>query len=90
MTGAMDHAFWERIAQGSPLIVLILLAALVMLWRYLVARQASFDEALRAERDALRQMQVETLKALTGMQISVDRNTEATRELTAAIRERAH
>ena len=90
MTGAMDHAFWERIAQGSPLIVLILLAALVMLWRYLIARQASFDEALRAERDALRQMQVETLKALTGMQISVDRNTEATRELTAAIRERAH
>jgi hypothetical protein len=90
MNAAMDHAMWERIAQGAPLIVLILTAALVMLWRYLITRQNTFDEAMKAEREALRQMQVETLRALTGMQISVDRNTEATRELTAAIRERGH
>jgi hypothetical protein len=90
MNAAMDHAFWERVANGSPLIVLILMMALIMLWRYLVARQSAFDEALRAERDALRTMQVETLRALAAMQSSVDRNTEATRELTSAIRERAH
>lgn len=86
----LDSAVWEKIATGSPLIVLILLCATVMLWRHLVARQATFDDSLKAEREALRAIQVETLRALTAMQTSVDRNTEATRELTSAIRERAH
>lgn len=90
MNAAMDHAFWERIANGSPLIVLILIVALGIVWRYLIQRQAAFDKALSEERASRERMQTETLTAITTMKLSVDRNTDATRELTSAIRERGH
>jgi hypothetical protein len=86
--GPLDHAFWERIAQGSPLIVMILLGAIGMLWRYLGVRQAAFDAELKDERIAREKLQVETLQAITTMKASLDQNTQATRELTLAIRDR--
>lgn len=63
---AMDHQFWNRIAEGSPLIVLILLGGVTLLWR-----------ALREEQKAREALQRETLTALAGFTKAVDRLTGA-------------
>lgn len=63
---AMDHQFWERIAQGSPLIVLILLGGVTLLWR-----------ALREEQHAREALQRETLTALAGFTKAVEKLTDA-------------
>lgn len=66
MSAALDHEFWERIANGAPLIVLILLAATTMLWR-----------ALREEQKAREALQRETLVALAGFTKAVEKLTDA-------------
>lgn len=45
-----DHAVWERIANGAPLLVLVALIAVGALWRYMVAKDAR-HEAERAQRE---------------------------------------
>ena len=65
----MDQAIMERIAQGSPLIVLILLSGIALLWR-----------ALRDEQRAREVLQRETLIALAGFTKAVEKLTDAIEE----------
>ena len=66
---SMDHAILERIAQGSPLIVLILLCGITLLWR-----------ALRDEQRAREALQRETLIAMAGFTKAVEKLTDAIEE----------
>lgn len=66
---ALDPQLWERIAQGSPLIVLILLGGVTLLWR-----------ALREEQHAREALQRETLMALAGFKEAVGELTDAIKD----------
>lgn len=82
-------AIWERVASGSPLLVMIVLVGLVALWKHLTAREAKWDaeratnaakwDAERREEQAARERMV---REVVG---AIEKNTETQRVNTGMI-----
>lgn len=87
----MDPAFWERIAQSAPLVVLLTVLALGIVWRRMIDRERQvdvrFDEVakqMREDREKDREFRERLIREVLA---TVTANTEATRVNTEASRE---
>lgn len=97
-----DPAFWERIAQSAPLVVLLTVLALGIVWRRMVERDKAVDsrfaeiyKEMKEDRGEIyRQMKEDREKdrefrerLIREVLSTVTANTEATRVNTEASRE---
>jgi len=94
----MEHAFWERVAQSAPLVVLLTIFALGVVWRRMVDRDRQVDarfseiykemKADRAEDRAFREQLIrEVLVAVAANTEATRVNTEASREHSRAVKQ---